>query len=82
MIRKRRNQKEIPNPKTEVGKTKLTIRYLVYLMMYTFRNLKGLLESADFNARNGRNDFSFQFKKIITRYRRIGYNLLCDSLHA
>ena len=22
----------------------------------------------------GRNDFSFQFRKIITRYRRIGYN--------
>ena len=115
------------------------------LMVYTFRNLLGLLESAimsrscDFNARNkcltakllqqgnqyhklrktfskfyrrhyeliskfnvglkthlreslsepefyddlvykfkkliGRNDFSFQFRKIITRYRRIGYNL-------
>ena len=27
-IRKRRNQKKIPTPKTEVGKTKLTIRYL------------------------------------------------------
>ena len=27
-IRKRCNQKEIPTPKTEVGKTKLTIRYL------------------------------------------------------
>ena len=23
----------------------------------------------------GRNDFCFQFRKIITRYRRIGYNL-------
>ena len=23
----------------------------------------------------GRNDFSFQLRKIITRYRRIGYNL-------
>ena len=23
----------------------------------------------------GRNDFSCQFRKIITRYRRIGYNL-------
>ena len=23
-----------------------------------------------------RNDFSFQFRKIITRYRRIGYNLI------
>ena len=23
----------------------------------------------------GRNDFSFQFRKIITRYRRIGYNV-------
>ena len=29
MIRKRRNQKEIPTLKTEVGKTKLTIRYLL-----------------------------------------------------
>ena len=28
MIRKRGNQKEIPTPKTKVGKTKLTIRYL------------------------------------------------------
>ena len=27
MIRKRRNKKEIPTPKIEVGKTKLTIRY-------------------------------------------------------
>ena len=25
----------------------------------------------------GRNDFSFQFRKIITRYRRIGYSLKC-----
>ena len=24
----------------------------------------------------GRNEFSFQFRKIITRYRHIGYNLL------
>ena len=28
MIRKRHNQKEIPTPKTEVGKINLTIRYL------------------------------------------------------
>ena len=28
-----------------------------------------------FNELIGRNDFSFQFRKIITRYRRIGYNL-------
>ena len=27
MVRKRRNQKVIPTPKTEVGKSKLTIRY-------------------------------------------------------
>ena len=27
------------------------------------------------NLRNKRNYFSFQFRKIITRYRRIGYNL-------
>ena len=37
-------------------------------MVYTFRNLLGLLEL-------GSNDFSFQFRKIITRYRRICYNL-------
>ena len=24
----------------------------------------------------GRNDFSFNFRKIMTRYRRIGYNLI------
>ena len=28
-----------------------------------------------FKKRIGRNDFSFQFRKIISRYRRIGYNL-------
>ena len=32
-------------------------------LVYKFRKLKGI------------NDFSFQFRKIITRYRRIGYNL-------
>ena len=32
-------------------------------LVYKFKKLKG------------RNDFSFQFRKIITRYRRIGYNL-------
>ena len=32
-------------------------------LVYKFKNLIG------------RNDFSFQFRKIITRYRRIGYNL-------
>ena len=31
MIRKRRNQKENPTSKTEVGKPKLTIRYLFIL---------------------------------------------------
>ena len=31
--------------------------------VYKFKKLKGI------------NDFSFQFRKIITRYRRIGYNL-------
>ena len=33
-----------------------------------------------FKKRIGRNDFSFQFRKIITRYRRIGYNL--NVMHA
>ena len=28
-----------------------------------------------FKKLTGSNDFSFQFRKIITRYRRIGYNL-------
>ena len=28
-----------------------------------------------FKKLTGRNDFSFQFRKIITRYRRLGYNL-------
>ena len=32
-------------------------------LVYKFKKLKG------------KNDFSFQFRKIITRYRRIGYNL-------
>ena len=32
-------------------------------LVYKFEKLKGI------------NDFSFQFRKIITRYRRIGYNL-------
>ena len=40
-------------------------------LVYKFKKLIGI------------NDFSFQFRKIITRYRRISYNLmLCDSLHA
>ena len=33
------------------------------VLVYKFKKLKGI------------NDFSFQFRKIITRYRRIGYNL-------
>ena len=32
-------------------------------LVYKFKKLKGI------------NDFSFQFRKIITHYRRIGYNL-------
>ena len=32
-------------------------------LVYKFKKLRGI------------NDFSFQFRKIITRYRRIGYNL-------
>ena len=35
-------------------------------MVTWFTNLKKYI---------GRNDFSFRFRKIITRYRRIGYNL-------
>ena len=35
----------------------------VFLLVYKFKKLIGS------------NDFSFQFRQIITRYRRIGYNL-------
>ena len=38
--------------------------------VYKFKKLKGI------------NDFSFQFRKIITRYRRIGYNLLMVDNYA
>ena len=73
----------------------------VLLMMYTFRNLLGLLATAiifnfglktlsgeglseqefygdlvyKFKKLIERIDHSFQFRKIITRYSRIGYNL-------
>ena len=45
-----------------------------------FGHARGLIVSIDlvykFKKLIGSNDFSFQFrKKIITRYRRIGYNL-------
>ena len=31
----------------------------------------------------GKNDFPYQFKKIIVRYKKIGYNIdVCDRLHA
>ena len=39
-------------------------------LVYTFKKLIG------------RNDFSFQLTKIFTIYRRIGYNLNVDCLHA
>ena len=31
----------------------------------------------------GKNDFPYHFKKIIVRYKKIGYNIdVCDRLHA
>ena len=31
----------------------------------------------------GKNDFSYHFKKIIVRYKKIGYNIdFCDRRHA
>ena len=39
------------------------------------RMLTNLQISYKFKKLKGINDFSFQFRKIITRYRRIGYNL-------
>ena len=35
-----------------------------------------------FKKFTGRNDFSFQFRKIITHYRRLGYNLNVMRLSA
>ena len=35
MTRKKRNQKEVPTPKTEVGKTKLTKRYHIVYMSFS-----------------------------------------------
>ena len=53
--------------KFNVGiKTPLREAFLNQNFMVTwFTNLKKLI---------ARNDFSFQFRKIITRYKRIGYN--------
>ena len=41
--------------------------------MRAFRNQKFMVYK--FKKLIGMNDFSFQFRKIITRYRRIGYNI-------
>ena len=30
----------------------------------------------------GNSNFSDQFKKIIKHYKKVGYNLSCDSMHA
>ena len=47
--------------------------------MRAFRNLNFMVtwftNLRNFKKLKGINDFSFQFRKIITRYRRIGYNL-------
>ena len=66
---KAQSEKRFPLQKPRWEKTKLTIRYLYHEpefygdLVYKFKKLIG------------RNDFSFQFRKIITRYRCIGYNL-------
>ena len=44
--------------------------------MRAFRNQNFMVTWVDkFKKLIGSNDYSFQFRKIITRYRRIGYNL-------
>ena len=89
MIRKWRNQKESPTPKTEVrknvGKTFSKSYRRHYELISKFNvGLKalwrnGLLEPGlygdlvyKFKALLGRIFFSFQFRKIIIRYKRIG----------
>ena len=47
----------------EMTLTLITYLYCLHLATFKFKKLKGI------------NDFSFQFRKIITRYKRIGYNL-------
>ena len=55
---------------------KLNSKYTVGLKTLL---VEGLLEPEFYGdlvyKLTGRNDFSFQFRKIFTRYRRIGYNL-------
>ena len=67
MIRKWPNQKEIPTPQTE-GFKPLLRESLSEPECYGGLVYKG------FKKLIGRNAFSFQVRKIITRYRRIGYN--------
>ena len=49
-------------------------KMLVYLRAFLNQNFYNDLVYK-FKKLIGRNDFSFQFRKIITRSRRIGYNL-------
>ena len=46
-------------------------------LVYKFKKLIGIYGDLVYKFKKliGINDFSFQFRKIITRYRRIGYNL-------
>ena len=65
MIRKRRNQKEMPIPKTKVGKNKVTNRYLHPLSfefaVSAFRSIK----------------FFFSFELAVSAFRSIKF--LCKS---
>ena len=66
MTKKRRNQKEIPTP--SIGLKTLSSEGLSEPEFYGDLVYK-------FKKFVGSTDFSFQFRKINTRYRRIGYNL-------
>ena len=73
-------------PQVEARQSKVTARW-TFLSLHLYLRLKTLLSEGlsepefygdlvyKFKKLKGINDFSFQFRKIITRYKRIGYNL-------
>ena len=46
-------------------------KFLIWFSLNIFK----ILKNPGLKKLKGNNDFSFQFRKIITRYKRIGYNL-------
>ena len=82
------SQKKNPSPKTDVGKTfakfyrrhyELISKFNVRLKMHLREGLWEPKFYGDlvykFKKLTGRNNVSFQFRKIILRYKRIGYNI-------